>query len=70
MCHCGQLLFLSSNDRPVQSLDLAASYFALCPKFQVFPSRYTFENVENRTKTDSVTLMALKTVNLSKILML
>ena len=25
MCHCGQLLFLSSNDRPVQSLDLAAS---------------------------------------------
>ena len=24
MCHCGQLLFLSSNDRPVQSLDLAA----------------------------------------------
>ena len=32
--------------------------------------RYTFENVKNRTKTDSVTLMALKTVNLSKILML
>ena len=26
MCHCGQLLFLSSNDRPVQSLDLAASH--------------------------------------------
>ena len=25
MCHCGQLLFLSSDDRPVQSLDLAAS---------------------------------------------
>ena len=25
MCHCGQLLFLSSNDRPVQSLHLAAS---------------------------------------------
>ena len=25
MCHCGQLLFLSSSDRPVQSLDLAAS---------------------------------------------
>ena len=29
MCHCGQLLFLSSNDRPVQSLDLAASSFAV-----------------------------------------
>ena len=25
MCHCGQLQFLSSNDRPVQSLDLAAN---------------------------------------------
>ena len=24
-CHCGQLLFLSFNDRPVQSLDLVAS---------------------------------------------
>ena len=29
MCHCGQLLFLSSNDRPVQSLDLAASQLLL-----------------------------------------
>ena len=24
-CHAGQLLFLSSNDRPVQPLDLVAS---------------------------------------------
>ena len=40
------------------------------PKFKASPSRFVFNNVSNRTKTVLVTLIALITGNLSKILLL
>ena len=44
--------------------------FCTVSKFQAFPSQFVSENVGNRTKTDLVTLIALNTRNLSRILTL
>ena len=46
---------------------MAAMYFAL---YQNFFSQFVLENVRNRTKTVLVTLIALNTRSLSKIVML
>ena len=46
---------------------MAAMYFALLSKLKAFLSQCAFENVENRTKTVLVILVALNTRNLSKI---
>ena len=48
---------------------MAAMYFALYRNFKRF-SQFVLENVGNRTKTVLVTLIALNTRNLSKIVML
>ena len=48
----------------------AAMYFALYRNFKLFFSQFVLENVRNRTKTVLVTLIALNTRNLSKIVML
>ena len=48
----------------------AAMYFALYQNFKLFFSQFVLENVRNRTKTVLVTLIALNTRNLSKIVML
>ena len=48
---------------------MAAMYFALYRNFKLF-SQFVLENVRNRTKTVLVTLIALNTRNLSKIVML
>ena len=47
---------------------MAAMYFALYQNFKLF--LVNLENVRNRTKTVLVTLIALNTRNLSKIVML
>ena len=44
--------------------------FCTLSKFEAFLSQFAFENVGNRTKMVLVTLLALNTRNLSKILML
>ena len=44
--------------------------FCTLSTFKAFLSQFAFENVENRTKTVLMTLIALKTRNLSKILTL
>ena len=49
---------------------MAAMYFALYQDFKLFFSQILLENVRNRTKTVLVTLIALNTRNLSKIVML
>ena len=49
---------------------MVAMYFALCQNLKTFCSQIIFENVRNRTKTVLVTLIALGTRNLSKIVML
>ena len=50
---------------------MAAMYFALYQnQFKAFFSHFILENVRNRTKTVLVTLIALNTRNLSKIIML
>ena len=49
---------------------MAAMYLALFLKFKAFFSPFVLENVRNRTKTILVTLIALNTRNLSKIVML
>ena len=48
---------------------MAAMFFALYRNFKLF-SQFVLENVGNRTKTVLVTLIALNTRNLSKIVML
>ena len=48
---------------------MAAMYFALYQILSFF-SQFVLENVRNRTKTVLVTLIALNTRNLSKIVML
>ena len=49
---------------------MAAMYFALYRNFKLCFSQFVLENVKNRTKTVLVTLIALNTRNLSKIVML
>ena len=49
---------------------MAAMYFAIYRNFKLFFSQFVLENVRNRTKTVLVTLLALNTRNLSKIVML
>ena len=49
---------------------MAAMYFALYQNFKLFFCQFVLENVRNRTKTVLVTLIALNTRNLSKIVML
>ena len=49
---------------------MAAMYFAFYQNFKLFFSQSVLENVRNRTKTVLVTLIALNTSNLSKIVML
>ena len=49
---------------------MAAMYFALYHDLKLFFSQFVLENVRNRTKTVLVTLIALNTRNLSKIIML
>ena len=49
---------------------MAAMYLALYRNFKFFFSQAVLENVRNRTKTVLVTLIALNTRNLSKIVML
>ena len=49
---------------------MAANFFALCQKLKLFLGRFAFENGGNRTKTDLVTLIALNTNDLSKIITL
>ena len=44
--------------------------FCTLSKFQVFFSQFVLESVRNRTKTVLVSLIALNTRNLSKIVML
>ena len=44
--------------------------FSTLSKFQAFFSQFVLENVRNRTKMVLVTLIALNTRNLSKIVML
>ena len=44
--------------------------FCTLSKFKAFFSQFVLENVRNRTKTVLVTLIALNTGNLSKIVML
>ena len=44
--------------------------FCTVSKFQAFPCQFASENVGNRTKTVLVTLIALNTRNLSRMLML
>ena len=48
---------------------MAAMYFALYQNFKLFFSQFVLENVRNRTKTVLVTLIALRTRNLSEIVM-
>ena len=48
---------------------MAAMYFVLYQILSFF-SQFVLENVRNRTKTVLVTLLALNTRNLSKIVML
>ena len=43
--------------------------FCTLSKFNIFLSQFALENVQNRTKTVLVTLIALNTMNLSKTLM-
>ena len=49
---------------------MAAMCFALYQNFKLFFIQFVLENVRNRTKTGLVTLIALNTRNLSKIVML
>ena len=49
---------------------MAAMYFVLYQNFKPFFSQFVLENVRNRAKTVLVTLIALNTRNLSKIVML
>ena len=49
---------------------MAAMYFALYRNFKHFFSQFVLENVRNRSETVLVTLIALNTRNLSKIVML
>ena len=49
MCHCGQLLFLSSNDRPVQSLDLAASLTFRSAILSRATTRYSVDSTADQT---------------------
>ena len=48
---------------------MAAMYFALSQNLKLF-SQFVLKNVRNRTKTVLITLIALNTRNLSKIVML
>ena len=49
---------------------MVAMYFALYQNLKLSFSQFVLENVRNRTKTVLVTLIALNTRNLSKIVML
>ena len=49
---------------------MAAMYFALYQNSKLFFSQFVLVNVRNRAKTVLVTLIALNTKNLSKIVML
>ena len=49
---------------------MAAVYFALYQILSFFFGQFVLENVRNRTKTVLLTLIALNTRNLSKIVML
>ena len=49
---------------------MTAMYFALYQNFKLFFSQFVLENIRNSTKTVLVTLIALNTRNLSKIMML
>ena len=49
---------------------MAAMYFALYQNFKLFFSQFVLENVRNRSTMVLVTLIALNTRNLSKIVML
>ena len=49
---------------------MVAMYFALYQNFKLIFIKFFLKNVRNRTKTVLVTLTALNTRNLSKIVML
>ena len=49
---------------------MAAMYFAPYQNFKLFFSQFVLKDVRNRTKMVLVTLIALNTRNLSKIVML
>ena len=49
---------------------MAAMYFAPYQNFKFFLSQFALENIRKRTKMVLVTLIALNTRNLSKIVML
>ena len=60
-CDVGAIPFFEIQD--------GAHAFCTLSKFKAFLSQFVLENIRNRTKTVSVTLIALNTSNLSKILM-